>query len=130
MGEPLEVRLDEPAGSLDRLRAGARPEEVATRWPSCLTAWALLGDAATRDEQHLQAYAFYRVGYHRGLDRLRASGWRGTGAVPWAHEANRGFLISLRGLGRAAAALGEHDEAHRCEAFLRDLAPDAPASGD
>ena len=33
-----------------------------------------------RDE--IERYAAYRVGYHRGLDALRANGWRGSGYVP------------------------------------------------
>ena len=49
----------------------------------------------------------YRVGYHRGLDTLRANGWRGSGYVRWAEPTNRGFLRSLRGLGEMAAAIGE-----------------------
>ena len=41
-------------------------------------------------------------------------------------ESSRGFLRSLRGLRLSAEALGERDEAERCQAFLRELAPDAP----
>jgi hypothetical protein len=74
----------------------------------------------------VDAYAYFRVGYHRGLDRIRKAGWRGSGRVPWSHEPNRGFLRSLRGLQLAAEALGERDEAERCQAFLQELAPDAP----
>jgi hypothetical protein len=74
------------------------------------------------------AYAFARTGYHRGLDQLRRSGWRGTGPIPWEHEPNRGFLRSLHALGEAAAALGEDDEAARCRAFLRDSSAAAVAA--
>jgi hypothetical protein len=73
--------------------------------------------------QAIEAYAAYRVGYHRGLDRLRANGWRGTGYVRWAHPENTGFLRSLDGLRRAAAAIGEDDEAERCAQFLAQLDP-------
>ncbi len=76
--------------------------------------------------RHIDAYAYFRVGYHRGLDRIRRAGWRGRGRVPWSHEPNRGFLKSLEGLGRAATAIGEDDEAVRCREFLADLAPDFP----
>jgi hypothetical protein len=43
--------------------------------------------------------------------------------VPWEHAPNRGFLRSLYALGRAAAALGEDDEAERCRTFLHDASP-------
>ncbi len=66
------------------------------------------------------------MGYHRGLDRIRRAGWRGSGRVPWEHDGNRGFLRSLHGLQLAAAAIGEQDEAERCRTFLAELAPDAP----
>ena len=74
------------------------------------------------------AYAYARTGYHRGLDQLRRSGWHGTGPIPWEHEPNRGFLRSLYALGRAAAAIGEQDEAERCRAFLEDCSPQAAAA--
>lgn len=123
--EPPQIHLAEPPESLEAL-SGAPPEEVAARWPACLAAWAALGEAALAAGRAVDAYAFFRVGYHRGLDRLRASGWRGSGRVLWSHEPNRGFLRSLRGLGAAADALGEDDEARRCRDFLAELAPDAP----
>ena len=119
--EPADVRdaidaaLATPApGRRDALAA------VVARWPASLDAWAHLGDAA-RDP--VEAYACYRVAYHRGLDRLRASGWRGSGYVRWAEPTNRGFLRGLRGLGQAAARIGEVDEADRCAVFLRQLDP-------
>jgi hypothetical protein len=71
----------------------------------------------------MERYACFRVGYHRGLDALRASGWRGSGYVRWEHESNCGFLRSLRGLQRQAAAIGEADEAERCAQFLGQLDP-------
>jgi hypothetical protein len=66
------------------------------------------------------AYAYARTGYHRGLDALRRSGWKGHGPIPWGHEANRGFLRALGALARAAQEIGEVDEAQRCVQFLRD----------
>jgi hypothetical protein len=45
--------------------------------------------------------------------------------VPWEHEPNQGFLRSLNMLGSAAAAIGEDDEAERCEQFLADSSPEA-----
>lgn len=127
--EPAETRIEEPSGSLERLSHAAAPAqlaEVAAAYPACLSAWAALGEAALGAGEPVAAYAYFRVGYHRGLDRVRQAGWRGSGRVPWAHEANRGFLRSLRGLGRAAAEIGEDDEAHRCSDFFGQLAPDAP----
>jgi hypothetical protein len=99
---------------------------VVARWPRFLEAWARLGDLARDD---VEAYAAYRVGYHRGLDRLRQSGWRGSGYVRWVHETNRGFLSALEGLGRVAAAIGETDEAERCAQFLAQCDPEWPAGG-
>ena len=124
--ESPETTIEEPDGALEALQSGDATD-VAARFPTCLTAWATLGERALADGRALEAYAYFRVGYHRGLDRIRQAGWRGSGRVPWSHEGNRGFLRSLRGLGAAAAVIGEADEADRCSEFLRDLAPDAPA---
>jgi hypothetical protein len=93
---------------------------VAARWPRYLDAWAYLGDAG-RDT--IERYAYYRIGYHRGLDALRANGWRGSGYVRWADPSNRGFLRALRGLAAMADAIGEDDEAERCRLFLGQLDP-------
>ena len=114
--EALVDALSEPVG-------GARRDAVAAvvaDWPRHLDAWACLGDLG-RDP--MESYAAYRVGYHRGLDRLRQSGWRGSGYVRWQHPTNRGFLRSLAGLARIAARIGEQDEAERCELFLHQLDP-------
>ncbi len=94
---------------------------VAARHPRCLQAWATLAELA---DAPIDRYAFARVGYHRGLDALRAAGWRGSGYVRWRHESNRGFLRSLHALERAAAAIGETDEEQRCALFLRQLDPE------
>lgn len=125
VNEPLETAIDEPEGSLAALDGGDAAA-VAARWPACLSAWAALGEGALAAGRTVEAYAYFRTGYHRGLDRIRKAGWRGSGRVPWSHEGNRGFLRSVRGLGDAAAAVGEGDEAQRCREFLAELAPDAP----
>lgn len=93
---------------------------VVARWPLYLEAWARLGDHG-RDQ--IERYAAYRVGYHRGLDTLRAAGWRGSGYVPYSHGPNQGFLDSLAGLAAMAHELGETDEATRCREFLVQLDP-------
>jgi uncharacterized protein DUF3151 len=129
-GPPETILAPEPTDALAALdEALTRSDPVTAigsvcqRWPTFLAAWASLGDAV--DEPAL-AYAAYRTGYHRGLDRLRASGWRGSGYVRWRHQTNRGFLRSLGGLQRLAAEIGETDEDQRCDLFLRQLDPDWP----
>jgi hypothetical protein len=133
---PPETVLDvEPAEALAALAAALRePDEprraavaaVVARWPRFLDAWARLGGLARDD---VEAYACFRVGYHRGLDRLRAAGWRGSGYVRWEHDETRGFLRSLAGLAEWAQRIGEDDEARRCAEFLRQLDPSGSPQG-
>ncbi len=113
--EALAAAMARPDGE----RRAAIADVVASS-PRFLDAWAALGDAG-RDT--IERYAAYRVGYHRGLDALRANGWRGSGYVRWSEPTNRGFLSALRGLGRMAAEIGEADEAERCATFLLQLDP-------
>ncbi|MHB8440090.1 MAG: DUF3151 family protein, partial [Acidimicrobiales bacterium] len=96
---------------------------LVRRYPAWPSLWAALGDCADDD---VSRYAFFRVGYHRGLDALRKAGWRGSGYVRWRHPGNRGFLRSVEGLRQAALAIGETDEAERCALFLRQLDPEWP----
>jgi hypothetical protein len=109
------------------LAGGADPAEVAAKFPGQSAAWASLAERAFGKGEVVQAYAYARTGYHRGLDQLRRAGWRGQGPIPWAHEPNRGFLRSLFMLGQAAAAIGEDDEAERCRGFLRESSAEAAA---
>jgi hypothetical protein len=124
-GPPATYLPEDPAAA--ELESGADPLVVAAAHPACLAAWAALADGAMERGETVASYAFARTGYHRGLDQLRRAGWRGQGPIPWEHEPNRGFLRSLHALGRAAAALGEQDEAQRCRAFLQDSSPQAVA---
>jgi hypothetical protein len=128
-GLPETVLDPEPDDALTALGAALdappaqRRDAVATvvaRWPRFLDGWARLGQLA-RDP--VEGYACARVGYHRGLDRLRQSGWRGSGYVRWVHETNRGFLRALDGLRQRAAEIGEADEEARCAEFLHQLEP-------
>ncbi len=114
-----ETRLAvDPAAQL--LAAGEDPVNVAKDHPTSSLAWATLAESALADGRDVEGYAYARTGYHRALDSLRKSGWRGQGPVPWSHEPNRGFLRALGALARAARAIGETDEEARCTQFLRD----------
>jgi hypothetical protein len=123
--EPTLLPVDPAAADLDR---GIEPAEVAAARPTSSIAWAVLAERALEDGQTITGYAYARTGYHRGLDQLRRSGWKGFGPVPWSHEPNRGFLRALAALQRAAAAIDETDEAQRCRILLIDSDPAAPAA--
>jgi hypothetical protein len=97
-----------------------RISAIVASHPHLPLVWAELGDVG-RDP--IESYAAYRVGYHRGLDALRANGWRGSGYVRWVHEGNKGFLRCLEGLMKAAGSIGEKDEEKRCATFLAQLDP-------
>lgn len=129
-GLPETVLPDPPGVAAERLASALSgpPEsrrdavaDVAGAFPRFLDAWAELG-ALGRDD--IESYAYYRVGYHRGLDALRGAGWRGSGYVRWREPTNRGFLRCLDGLREMAGHLGESDEEQRCGEFLRQLDPD------
>jgi hypothetical protein len=120
--EPVECRsaLAEALALTDAVARRNAVSAVVARWPRFLDAWAQLGRLG-RDP--IERYAAHRVGYHRGLDRLRASGWRGSGYVRWDHPSNRGFLRAMEGLYAAAAEINETDEAERCKLFLYQCDP-------
>jgi Protein of unknown function (DUF3151) len=129
---PPPTLLPEDDAARDRLSAllaaGEDPRPAAAEHPAYSLAWAVLAERMLDAGDAVTAYAFARTGYHRGLDALRRAGWRGTGPVPWEHEPNRGFLRALYCLQQAAAAIGEHEEAQRCAAFLADSDPAAAAA--
>jgi hypothetical protein len=125
---------DDPA--VAPLVHGDDPVAVAASFPASSAAWAALAESALAAGRPVEAYAYARTGYHRGLDALRRAGWKGQGPIPWAHGPNQGFLRALHALGQAAGAIGEQDEAARCAQFLADcdrtaaadLAVDSPPS--
>ena len=100
---------------------------MAAAFPASMLPWALLAERSLAGGRAVEAYAYARTGYHRGLDALRRNGWKGHGPVPWEHEPNRGFLRALNALGLAAGEIGEEPEAERCAQFLRDSSPTAAA---
>ena len=117
---PPETVLPEPAarGGTGAGRGDVRAHAARARWPRWppggpryLAAWATLSE---QSEDPVTAYAFARTGYHRGLDALRAAGWRGSGYVRWRYPTNRGFLRCLEALRRRAGEIGEVDEEQRC----------------
>ncbi|HSK27840.1 MAG TPA: DUF3151 domain-containing protein [Jiangellales bacterium] len=125
LGGPPPTHLPDDPAPRAALAAGEDPAAVAAAYPASSLAWAELADRAFAAGRVVESYAYARTGYHRGLDALRRSGWKGHGPVPWEHEPNRGFLRALNALGRAAGAIGETDEADRCATFLRDSSPAA-----
>lgn len=118
---PEQRRALSEALGVDAERRRDAVAAVVAAYPRFLEAWAALGDAGRDD---VERYAAYRVGYHRGLDALRANGWRGSGYVRWREPGNLGFLRCLQGLGEMARRIGELDEAERVELFLHQLDPD------
>jgi hypothetical protein len=131
-GPAATLLPDEPARTVARQLADGRlAAELAARYPAASLPWAVLAEqaltegASTDVGPAVTAYAYARTGYHRGLDALRRSGWKGHGPVPWVHEPNRGFLRALDALRRAAELIGEADEAQRCRELLDDCDPTA-----
>jgi len=124
-GLPETVLPDPPSGISEALAAAGSDRDavaaVVGTAPRSVDVWAALG-AAGRDD--IEAYAAYRVGYHRGLDALRANGWRGSGYVRWSRPSNRAFLRCLDGLRAKAEVIGEADEVDRLATFLRQLEPE------
>ena len=120
---PTHLPVDPASAELD---AGAAPADVVRRHPASPAAWAAFAEQAREQgADDVTVYAYARVGYHRSLDLLRRSGWKGHGPVPWEHEPNRGFLRCLAALALSARAIGESDEWDRCSSFLRDSSPTA-----
>jgi hypothetical protein len=121
--DALRSALDE-ALSKDGAERATAVRAVVAQDPSFLEGWARLAELALDGDDPVDAYAFARVGYHRGLDAIRRAGWGGQGPVPWSHEPNRGFLRAVHALYRASAAIGEGPEVTRLRDFLVELDPD------
>jgi len=114
---------EDPAAAEIDARGPEHFLDVVRAHPESSLCWALLAEGALAVgglEGDLGAYAYARTGYHRGLDALRRSGWKGSGPVPWEHVPNRGFLRALWALALAAERIGETAEHERCAQFLRD----------
>ncbi|SDQ13511.1 DUF3151 domain-containing protein [Leucobacter chromiiresistens] len=126
--EPEPTLLPEDTAVSQALASSRDLESVVREHPESPLVWALLADAADAEGGEIEAYAFARVGYHRGLDALRKAGWRGAGPVPWSHEPNRGVLRALFALRRAAARIGETNEVDRLTEFLDGADPQAIAA--
>jgi hypothetical protein len=126
LGEPPATLLPVDPGTA-ALASGADPAEVAAGAPTSSAAWAALAEDALGAGRTIEAYAYARTGYHRGLDALRRNGWKGYGPVPWSHEPNRGFLRCVTVLAQAAERIGEADEHDRCTQLLRDCDPSLAA---
>ncbi|WP_431874066.1 DUF3151 domain-containing protein [Amycolatopsis sacchari] len=122
---PEPTRLPDRPDAQAALDAGTEPADVAAEHPDFSEAWAALAERALEAGEIVAAYAYARTGYHRGLDQLRRSGWKGFGPVPWSHRPNQGFLRALAALGRAAQRIGETEEYERCRTFLADSDPEA-----
>ena len=115
--DQIMAAIDDAGDDLPALRG------VVLSAPTSLFAWSALGGA---EPEPLHRYAAYRIGYHRGLDALRANGWRGTGDVRWSEPTNRGFLRALLGLHLMSRAIGDTTEADRTIQFLHQLDRSGP----
>ena len=124
---PEPTLLPENTAVSQALADGAAPADVVRAHPESPLAWAELADQTRAEGRDVEAYAYARVGYHRGLDSLRKAGWKGTGPVPWSHEGNRGVLRCLYALRQSAEIIGEHDEVTRLTEFLNSSDPQAIA---
>ena len=125
LDEPAPTLLPESPEAESLVAEGAPAVDIAARYPAFSLAWAMLAESALASDSFVEAYAYARTGYHRGLDALRRNGWKGHGPIPWSHEPNQGFLRCLAALAQAAGAIGETDEADRCWTFLRDSSAEA-----
>ncbi len=64
---PAKTFLPPEPDAEEALRSGASLTDVAARFPTFSAAWAALAERAFADGEIITAYAYARVGYHRGL---------------------------------------------------------------
>jgi hypothetical protein len=129
-GPPPTLLPEDPAVAELADHGRDRFLEIVSAHPASSLCWALLAEGSLKmgsAEGNIGAYAYARTGYHRGLDLLRRSGWRGSGPIPWEHVPNRGFLRSLYALAVAAERIGDTPEHQRCLEFLQDSSATAYA---
>jgi hypothetical protein len=125
LGGPPATLLPPQVDAEKLVTSGVAPVDIAAKYPTFSLAWALLAEEALNGGRPVEAYAYARTGYHRGLDALRRNGWKGHGPVPWSHEPNQGFLRCLAALAAAAGEIDEADEEQRCWTFLADSSKEA-----
>lgn len=120
---PATKLPDDPAAHELAESGRERFLDIVSAHPESSLCWALLAEGslnAGKQAADLSAYAYARTGYHRGLDKLRRAGWKGSGPVPWEHAPNRGWLRCVWALAVAAHRIGETEEYRRCAQLLRD----------
>ncbi|MGH3623641.1 MAG: DUF3151 domain-containing protein [Sciscionella sp.] len=125
---PQPTLLPDRPKPQEALDGGADPAGLVRSYPDFSAAWAALAERALGADDPVTAYAFARTGYHRGLDQLRRSGWKGFGQVPWSHGPNQGFLRAVAALAKAAGEIGETEEYQRCLDLLTESDPAATAA--
>ena len=107
------------------MASGTAPVDVAAKYPAFSWPGPCSRKRPWTAGSPVEAYAYARTGYHRGLDALRRNGWKGHGPIPWSHEPNQGFLRCLAALATAAGEIGETEEEQRCWTFLADSSKEA-----
>lgn len=120
---PATKLPDDPAAAEILDHGKERFVDIVRKYPESSLCWAMLAEGALTmgtPDADVTAYAYARTGYHRGLDILRRSGWKGQGPIPWEHGPNRGFLRALWALAVAAHRIGEEAESARCAQLLKD----------
>src|SRR6266508_1702116 len=113
--EPAETRISEPDGSSEALEGASTREEltaVAARFPTCLAAWAALGEDALADGHPVQAYAYFRVGRRRDRRARRGRALRPVPRRPRSGRSHGRFLSTPTRAGAPAA--GRRPGLRRC----------------
>ena len=101
-GPPATFLLDDAEASA-ALADAKDPADVAARFPSYCAAWAALAAQALDRGEPVAAYAYALTGYHRGLDQLRRSGWKGPGITSPTRASSARCTCSARPPRRSAS---------------------------